>query len=489
MIGLPAILRRPGIGRNLTLAFSMLLAIFGAASYFAFAALLELHEAMHRVERDADYMGRVHRLSGAIRDQYIQIAHAIVTGNERDADRYRAAAGAVAQMGKRVAAEARSSEEKRMVAEILAATANLDALFNRKVLPAARRGEVGSSAAALDQELLRVVTVARAAADRLSAASERAIADFGAHGRAIQHGAVRTMVIFLLVAIACAGGVAFYLYRSLASPIAGLAAGAARIASGDLDTQLPVVGRDELAKLAEQFNVMTGSLKEQQSKLVQSEKLAGIGRLAAGVAHEINNPLGVIIGYVKLLRRRGTPSIDGELAILEDEAERCRQVVEDLLDLTRTPPLELTTVNLRTLTEEIVERLRVSLSRPRVQVTIEGDGEVTGSARQLQQVFYNVLKNAVEAAGAEGAVSVRIALDEAGEVAVSISDSGPGIESKNRAYVFEPFFTTKPSGTGLGLAVARALVRTHGGDLQLADSSGKGATFRVTLPTEFRRSR
>ena len=225
-------------------------------------------------------------------------------------------------------------------------------------------------------------------------------------------------------------------------------------------------------------------MKDHQRKLVQSEKLAGIGRLAAGVAHEINNPLGVILGYVKLLRRKADPAIDADLKIVEDEAEQCRQVVEDLLDLTRTPPLEAEPIDLRVLCEDIVRRIETSLGKPCREIAIRGEGVVSGSGRKLHQVIHNLIKNAVEAAGADGRVAVNIERSMAGTVTVAVFDSGPGIKPQERDLVFEPFFTTKPSGSGLGLAVSRAIARAHGGDLELASEFEQGTTFRLSLPTE-----
>jgi signal transduction histidine kinase len=141
-------------------------------------------------------------------------------------------------------------------------------------------------------------------------------------------------------------------------------------------------------------------------------------------------------------------------------------------------------VDLRALATESVKRVSAVVG-PRVPtMTVEGEGSVVGSGRRLRQVLYNLLKNAAEASGAAGAVRVRLNKEGSDRVVVTISDTGPGIEPESRRYVFEPFFTTKPQGTGLGLAVSRAIVRAHGGDLELALSNGTGAVFRLTLPRE-----
>lgn len=476
---------RWGIARKLALAFSVLIATFCAAAYFAGAGLLELHEALHVVDHNAARMRSVLRLASAVRDQYAHMAHTIILGDDSHVDLYRSASAAVADTAQQVAAQPLDGVERRLLEDIQRASRGLDAIFDGRLLPTVR-GQDARAAAALHDEILHVVESAQGMADQLAKHGEESIASSRAHARAIQHVAILAMFVLLATAVLCAVGVALYLHRSLAARIARLAEGAGRISSGDLDTQLSVKGQDELAHLADQFNAMTASLKHNQASLIQSEKLAGIGRLAAGVAHEINNPLGVILGYVKLLRRRGDSGADAELRIVEEEAERCREVVENLLDLTRTPPLELGPVELRALCTDVVERLRTALGRPPLQFEVRGSATVVGSAAKLRQVIFNLLKNAAEAAGGDGAVRVEIERAEPGTVTIVVSDTGSGIKPQDRRFVFEPFFTTKPTGTGLGLAVSRAIARAHGGDLDLAPGEAGGAAFRLVLPESFR---
>jgi signal transduction histidine kinase len=205
--------------------------------------------------------------------------------------------------------------------------------------------------------------------------------------------------------------------------------------------------------------------------------------VAAGLAHEINNPVGVILGYVKLMRRRGAGELDGDLAIIEDEAERCRQVVDGLLDLTRPQPIERTEIDLRALADDIVRRVTASAEAPPGQISVEGSATVRGSDAKLRQVVTNLVKNALEAAGAGGTLRVDIR-HEGGRVTLDVADSGPGVKDDDRGRLFEPFFTTKANGTGLGLAVSRGIARAHGGDLELLSSSPRGATFRLSLPMD-----
>jgi signal transduction histidine kinase len=477
------------IARKLAVGFALVLTIFAAAAYFALAGFVEMHRALHRVEHNATRTREALQLASAVRDQYAHMAHTIIINDASHLPMYQEAAERVGAIAGRLAAKTLQPEEKRLVSSIVDASRRLNTIFHEELLPAVNRGD-RKAAAARHADVLTIITQAQGQADQLSALSQQSIADFERHASTVQHAAIRWMLILLIGALAAGGAVAFVLHRAIARPIASLAARAAQIGEGDLETRVEVRGQDELAQLARQFNAMTTALKDHQTKLVQSEKLAGVGRLAAGVAHEINNPLCVILGYVNLLRRRtANGPLDADLKIIEDEAVRCREVVDDLLQLTHTPRLETETVDLLALANETVGRVSASMAPDVPALAVEGSGDVVGSGRRLRQVLYNLVKNAAEASGPEGVVRIRIGKEAGDHVVVTVSDTGPGIQPESRRYVFEPFYTTKPKGTGLGLAVSRAIARAHGGDLELAPSNGAGAIFRLMLPREPQQAR
>ena len=244
------------------------------------------------------------------------------------------------------------------------------------------------------------------------------------------------------------------------------------------------------ARLAE-LEQTTRALRSTQDQLIRSEKLAGVGRLAAGVAHEIGNPLAAILGLVELLQRGdGEPDEQREfLARVRSETERIHRIIRDLLDYARVPSgtqLPHEGADLERVTEEAVALVapQKDLRRITIERRVYGDNlRVRGSADELTQLVLNLLLNAADAVGGEGHILLEL-LRDAGDCQLTISDSGPGIAAQIRAHLFEPFATTKPTGkgTGLGLAVCHAIVQRLGGSIEGDNLPERGARFRVRLP-------
>ena len=278
--------------------------------------------------------------------------------------------------------------------------------------------------------------------------------------------------------------------RRVVGPIEALSASARRVADGDVD--LPPLSspppRDELAHLVDDFNRMTASLRRQREQMVAQEKLVTVGRLAAGVAHEIGNPLAAVLGYVDLLLH-DEPQ-DGarreSLERIRKETDRIRGIVAELLDYSR--PMQGSVEAVR-----VGDAVDVALSllepQPRfagveVERAIAADVPSLAAAHnRLVQVLVNLLLNAADAMGGRGRVRIDARAD-GDAVELRIADSGPGVAPRDRAQIFEPFFTTKEpgQGTGLGLSISRNIVEAYGGTLTLADGDGSGATFVVRLP-------
>ncbi|MCO5166586.1 MAG: HAMP domain-containing histidine kinase [Planctomycetes bacterium] len=278
----------------------------------------------------------------------------------------------------------------------------------------------------------------------------------------------------------------------------------------DLDEKNAILARqgEELRAWGEQLERLveqkTSALLRAKDRLHRTEKLAALGRLAANVAHEINNPLATIAGYAEEARDAldgADPELAQALKTIEDQAFRCKEILKRLLGLARSDQLELEEVALRRLARESVHLAEAAARRRGVTVRVDPapsgedpDGPtVRSDAASLQQAILNLVENAIDAAAErKGAAPwVRVAVREAGaEVRLVVTDSGPGVPPALRARVFDPFYTTKPvgRGTGLGLAISQSLVERLGGRVTLEEDPSGGAAFVIHLPRRPRES-
>ncbi|WP_242344327.1 sensor histidine kinase [Anaeromyxobacter terrae] len=471
-----------GTAKRLFIAFTLLVSTFAVASYLTLAHVRQIHDGLLQMKDHEEGVRVALELASAVRDQYAHQAHTIILGNDSHLPLYTDAERHVTTLTARVRKHALRADERAWVADIERATGDLDRIFRGQIVPAVLRHDV-ADVQSEHGRAQAVVTLIQDRADRLVDRFEASIGDFQREVAALQTSAYRWTVFFVLFAPLLAVVVGAYVLRSVARPVARLQAGAARLARGDLDTRFDTDAPDEFGALARQFNAMTVALKDHQEKLVQSEKLAGIGRLAAGVAHEINNPLAVILGYARLLRRKADGAAAEDLKVIEDETLRAKLIVDGLLDLSRPLASEPEPVDLRALCDDAIARLRETrlLEELGVRVIVTGAGEVQGHPQKLRQVVLNLVKNAAEAAGEAGRVEVRVEGAPDG-ARVVVRDTGPGLSRDARAKLFEPFFTTKDTGTGLGLAVSKGIVHAHGGEIDAESLADGGAEFTIRLP-------
>ncbi len=230
--------------------------------------------------------------------------------------------------------------------------------------------------------------------------------------------------------------------------------------------------------------------KRLQAQLIQSEKMAATGRLAASIAHEINNPLQAISGCIDLAQATTDPDkIKRYLSLASTELERLASIVRRMLDFYRPARAERAPVNVRELMEDVLLLSGKRLQHAHVTVNTQWAEEIppiNGVADQLKQVFLNFILNAIEAMPNGGTLDIRgQTIQDGGHwVVVSIADSGPGVPPQDLERIFEPFFTTKPDGTGLGLAVSHSIITQHGGRIIVDSSPGHGTTFTVWLPVQ-----
>ena len=303
---------------------------------------------------------------------------------------------------------------------------------------------------------------------------------------------------------------------NITRPIGVLVDATAKVARGDLAHQVEIETGDELGQLAESFNKMTEELQQAsdsltqwgrelekrveertaelrtaQESLIRSEKLASLGKIAAGVAHEINNPLtSILINAALLIEARKPDDPDAEsLNMIADETNRCAQIVKQLLEFSRQRPAQesLTDVNeLLERTAQILEKQALVRNIRIVKVLDRSLPEINLDKTKIQQVFSNLMINAVEAMVPEGGrLTVTSRLDPSGKaIELEFADTGVGIPKENLAKLFDPFFTTKTMGTGLGLAVSYGIVRQRGGTIEVWSEIGRGSVFTVRLPVE-----
>jgi two-component system, NtrC family, sensor kinase len=329
---------------------------------------------------------------------------------------------------------------------------------------------------------------------------------------------------FVLIASLCVG---FLVHRLVYLPLRDLESGAKKLAAGNLDEPIPVRSADEFGQLAGSFNAMTAALRETQNELresartleqkvdertqqlraaetesVQREKLAAVGLLASGIAHELNNPLTGVLTFSYLIREKlpaGSPDAE-DMDLVIRETKRCASIIRRLLDFARQKAPEKNFADLSKVVEETVRFIERPAHLKNTDIVLDLAKDLPClwvDENQVKQVIMNMLVNAQQAIDAGGTIVVqtRVAAEpiapEPGAapvpmVEIAIIDSGCGIPEKDLQRIFDPFFTSKEvgKGTGLGLSVSHGIVKAHGGTIKVESAVGKGSVFRVYLPID-----
>jgi two-component system NtrC family sensor kinase len=290
------------------------------------------------------------------------------------------------------------------------------------------------------------------------------------------------------------------------------------VAAGDLDQKSGLNRTDEIGDLAQAFDVMTARLQARtneanrlyeetvernrqlaemyerlqaaQQQLIQSEKLAAVGQLAAGIVHDVKNPLGVIKGMAEELMEDAAddPDFRQGLTVIRDNANRANLIVTDLLKFARQSTPTMQKRDLRETLEGCLRLTDYLIRKGRVKVKTDLPSDpvwATYDPQQIEQVVINLIQNAVQAMPEGGQLETRM-VDQGEQVLLEISDTGKGIQPENLSRIFEPFFTTKPEGqgTGMGLAVTYGIVSRHGGQIDVQSQIDEGTTFSIILPKE-----
>lgn len=324
--------------------------------------------------------------------------------------------------------------------------------------------------------------------------------------------------LFGLLILGCllGGLLAGFLARRLSQPVLELAASAEKIAGGERNVPLPAAGPDEIGHLTEAFADMTSALKRSddelqqlnrqlekkvaertsqleekslqliktQEQLLRHEKLAAIGSLATGVAHEINNPAAIIRGNVEILQMSLPADADEqeEVGEIKKQVERVSLITRNLLNFAGKQELAAEQVDIALLIKEILAQISHQQPTAGVEINCQFDTlpQIPGDRERLRQVFTNIILNALQAMEGTGKLTIRGQAD-AEQLCIDITDTGPGIPAEIREKIFNPFFTTKQQGTGLGLSVSYGIVQAHNGSINLS-SSDEGSSFLICLP-------
>jgi signal transduction histidine kinase len=345
-----------------------------------------------------------------------------------------------------------------------------------------------------DRIILKSQWMAMNANDALREKTTAAMAEVAASKKIL----IGTLIFSFLVGIV----ISLYFIRSITTPVAELLSATRKIKAGKLEYRIEEKLKDEFGELAASFNEMAVSLKEQCNKLQETERLAVVGELCAGMAHEIKNPMAGIKVSMEVLSRDSP--LDGEdkevLHLVIKEIDRITALLKGLLNYARPPKPEMVALDVNQVLEGSIKSARLAMQTPRHKGK-EADQEVefvkdlspdlpqiVADPSQLQQVFLNLLLNAADAiaanSGQHGAISIQTRQTSPDCVQISIADNGKGLDSDALEKVFNPFFTTKSQGTGLGLAITKRLVEQHhGGTIVVANNpDGKGVTFTITFP-------
>ncbi|MDD2897128.1 MAG: cache domain-containing protein [Desulfuromonadaceae bacterium] len=301
-----------------------------------------------------------------------------------------------------------------------------------------------------------------------------------------------SMALLVLVVGIVATALVFKVSTIITLPITHMMSVISRVKRGNLDERISVNGEDELAELGSAFNRMTDIIQRNktiESNLAQQGKMASLGILSSGVAHEINNPLGVILGYAGYLEskmREEDPNYQ-YIHEIKRESKRCKKIVQDLLSYARTPRPTFEATDLHDLLQQIVSfaanhtdmrgiTIKTVFAHDLPPVELDGD--------QMRQVAINLILNAGGAMPNGGILTVSTEVTDAAHVSIVFSDSGYGIPKESLEKIFEPFYTTKARGTGLGLAITRQIIEQHHGEINIDSTVGTGTCVTVTLPIE-----
>lgn len=472
---------------RLLLVVSLLVTLVLAGGVSAVVTALTSRSAILHAHDMEVASRRAALLSVLAREQYIHEAHTIILRDHSHVEHHDEWVNKLSDELSELRPIVDSDGAKRLDA-IANASCDLKCAFSEEILPAIDRQDWACVHRAQDRANVLV--------DEMTKHADALAGYFDDKAVRAENEAAGTVLFVLVLAIVTgilAGAIALFsgqrLWRSFSRPLTLLERVAERVTAGDRTARVEPIAAREFAVVAQAFNRMLDALSSAEARLVATERLAAIGRIAAGVAHEINNPIAVIRGYLGAMREEAhSDELKEELRILDEEATLCQRIAEELLMYARTPALSPVPVDMADLLRDASERAEGMHSRrssvpeaPPVIVDAQS-AEMNVDPLRIRQVVVNLVANAREAAADGTPVIVQGRVSESG-YRIEVLDRGAGIHVDAIEHIFEPFFTTKRNGTGLGLAVCYGLTTAHGGRIHAEPREGGGMRFIVDLPS------
>lgn len=470
---------RASARKRITIAMGSLAAVAVLISVVLLALIADVAAIVASMQRDEQAMHEGLMLGVAVREQYIHEAHTLIERNDTHLDHHHTWVEEVARSAALLHERVPQSERWR-VQRIADTSTEIDEAFRTSVVPAMAAGDL-ARVRTEHHRIDALVTRAAGDADAVAAALEHRMHEGHIRAEATAQAAVGIAALGGLLALLLAAYHGSRVRARVLRPLGELVESTRRIAAGEVPSA-SLEGDAEVSALGAALNQLATDLREREARLVTSERMAAVGQLAAGVAHEVNNPIGIIRGYLRtMIPEARETQLKEELHILDEEAHACQRIAEDLVAFARASELRTESTDVADVVTDIAKRL-------------EGSGELQGAcvrvdvascilpldAGRVRQVVANLLRNA--AASAPDATIEVIGVYEADAYRIEVLDRGPGVAAADRERIFEPFYGKRADGSGLGLAVCLGVVRAHGGSIRVHERDGGGAAFVVSLP-------
>ena len=482
--------RRPTLGRRIAVSVGLLVFIAGVLCVGILTLHTRVTAALEATHADDLAAREALGLALAVREHYLHETHTVIQGDSGQVPHHRDWIHDIEERVDRLLPRVRASEHAALT-QLRDTSRAIDEQYRNRLLPAALAGD-NETVRVHQHESEQLLSAATEAADAivegLDARAETT------RRRALELSRLTTILTIMGVILLgiTATVVAIRLRLAVLTPLGRLASAARRFGAGEFKFRITEeeLETSELSTLGGAFNRMAIELELREAELLRTERIATLGQLTAGIAHEINNPIAVIRGYLKTM----IPGLSGpehaelceELHILDEEAAACQRIVEDLLSYARQPALEPVEVEVEALISSALRRFASAseASDPQARFEVEIEPHVLEvDGQRMQQVLANLLYNAVDASPSMTAPITIRGYMRAERYVIEVRDRGAGIPVSKRERVFEPFFSERRGGSGLGLAVSRGIIEAHGGRIHAVDPGDTpGACIVIELP-------